>query len=129
MADNDQGMYVSNRDVTVMTDYGYCIRFKKGEPQYVPPLAREDAIAHGVLPVDGELPTIKEDERPVEPIGPQRKRVLRTAIETLISKNDINDFTAGGIPKEASVQKEVGFRVARREINEAFKEVKAAKQE
>jgi len=129
MADEDKGMYVSNRDVTVMTDYGHCIGFKKNVPQYVPAMAREDAISHGVLPVNGELPTIDKDEKPPEPIGPQRKRVLKEAVQVLMKRNDIGDFTAGGVPKEAAVQEEVGFRVARREINEAFKDVKADKQE
>jgi len=125
-----KGMFVSNRNVTVDTDYGYTIRFKKDDPVYVPPLAREAVVALGVMPIDGELPEIEEHLKPAEPIGPERKRLIEAAVKAMREKNDVNDFTAGGIPKESAMQRDLGFRVARREINEAHKTiVKALNQE
>ena len=128
MADND-GMYVANRDVMVPTDYGYMIGFKKDVPMYVPPLAREACLAKGIMPVDGEIPIVKEEEKPQEPIGPERKRQIKAGIKVLMEKNDTNDFTAGGVPKEAALRRDLGFRMNRREISDAFKEVRVELQE
>jgi hypothetical protein len=124
MADNE-GMYVANRNVTVNTDYGYTIVFKKDEPVYVPPMAREDAVAQGVLPVNGVMPMHEEPEPKVEPIGPARNRAILEAVKVIVDRNSNDEFTAGGVPKEAVVQKEAGFRVHRREINAAFIELTA----
>jgi hypothetical protein len=119
----DDGMFVSNRNVKVDTDYGYTIRFMKGEPTYVPPLARESVVALGVMPVNGELPELEDEQKPAEPIGPERKRRIMEAVEAMRKRNNVDDFTAGGVPKESSMQRDLGFRVARREINEAHKAV------
>ena len=124
MAD-DSGMYVANRNVTVTSEYGYCIRFKKGEPVYVPPLAREEVLAFGILPVDGEIPIVEEKEKPPEPIGPARVRAIKEAVQKIRERNDVGDFTAGGVPKEAAVIKEAGFKVARKEINTVYSELVA----
>lgn len=125
----DEGMYVANRNVLVETKYGHMIRFEKDVPLYVPPIAREAALAVGVLPVNGELPVVEESEKPVEPIGPARVRAVKAAVQKIVERNDTDDFTGGGIPKEAAVLKAAGFRVARREINEAYKKLMAERQE
>ena len=125
----DQGMYVANRDVIVPTDYGHMLSFKKGKAVYVPPLVREEVLKYGVLPVEGEIPVPEEVEQPPEPIGEERNRRIREAIKIVVERNDSGDFTAGGVPKEAVIIKEAGFRVARREINAQYLEMNAQAQE
>ena len=121
----DEGMYVANRNVTVTSDYGYCIQFMKDTPVYVPPLAREEVLAVGAIPVNGEIPVMEEEEKPPEPIGPARVRAIKDAITLIRARNNVDDFTAGGVPKEKAVQKEAGFKVSRKEINSAYSEIVA----
>lgn len=121
MADEQQvGMYVANRRVSVSTNMGYSIRFEKGEPRFVPPMAREEMLQHGILPVNGDLPIKEKAERVQDPMGAERKELIAEAVREVREKNDSGEFTAGGVPKEDAVAKVAGFKVARREINEAF---------
>lgn len=120
MAGQESGMYVANRNVRVATSYGFVIAFKKDEPKFIPPLVREEMLQYGILPVNGDLPT-KEAEQPErEPIGEERSKKIYDAVVKIAERNDPDEFTAGGIPKEDAVFREGGFRVNRREIREAF---------
>lgn len=55
MANTDQkqeGMYMSLLDVTVRSIMGHTIRFKAGEPVFVPEQVRAEARTAGALPVE-----------------------------------------------------------------------------
>lgn len=120
MAGQENGMYVANRNVRVATSKGYIITFKKDEPKFIPPLIREEMLQYGILPVSGELPTQEAEVQMREPIGEERNRRIYEAVVQIVGRNNPDEFTAGGIPKEDAVFQEGGFRVSRREIREAF---------
>lgn len=127
MADQ-HGFYVANRDFTAYTNKGFVIHFKKDEPKYVPPLVREEMLAHGVLPVDGDLPIREEEEKTAEPLGEDRLNKIYEGVLKVIETNEPKDFTAGGVPREDAFNRVAGFPAARREINAAYKKYLASQQ-
>lgn len=111
-------MLVLNRNYTLATTKGHVIQFVKGVPTAVPKSVYNDAIAIGAQPPDGTAPDIKdEDEKSDIPQDPaERNPLIYAAILKLVKRNEREDFTAAGSPTVDAVTREVGFKVAAREI-------------
>lgn len=111
-------LMVLNRNYTLHTQFGHTIQFKKGEPTHVPPICRSAALAVGALPPDGSDPNILGDDdikkAPVDPA--ERNKLIMTAIELLVEKNERTDFAASGSPHPKAVSREVGFNVDSKEL-------------
>lgn len=111
---------VLNRNYTMATTLGHTIQFKRNTPTHVPPQLRSQAIAIGAVPADGSDPDVLQDEvqanaAPIDPT--ERVTAVRTAIETLVRRNERLDFTAAGIPTVAAVSQVAGWKVSAREIS------------
>lgn len=112
-----------NRDKTIASTLGHMITFTKDEPLPVPEVMVRTCAEYGAVRADGE-DAIKEevDETPAQPIDPgHRLEDVSKALETIVERNDSNDFTAAGIPNVKVVTKEVGYRVDRTEVIKAWK--------
>lgn len=120
---SQQGMYVSNRDVTVSTTTGHVIQFKKNVPIYVPEPVRQILPGYGILPIEGEIEVggEKVEVKPPPPTGLRRDEQIYQAIKQLIGSNNPDDFTAGGIPSKKAIEKITGFEVNVAERNAAWK--------
>ena len=111
-----------NRTHNLATIYGHSIQFTKGEPVLVPPSVQGPALAIGAEFVDG-LPAIEEvvNTGPVEPQDlAERADAVLVAVRAVLDKNDVEDFTAGGIPKEGSVSKILGWRTSSKDVRAAL---------
>lgn len=115
---SDPTMLVLNRNYTMATTKGHVIAFEKNKPTAVPKSAYNDAIAIGAMPADGAdpdvLPNEKNDVVPQDPAD--RNPLIYAALVKLIERNDREDFTAAGSPTVDAVSREVGFKVAAKEI-------------
>jgi hypothetical protein len=123
-------LLVLNRNFTLATTKGHVIEFKKGVPTNVPKAVYQDALSIGAQPPDGSEPVVDDDKKkdaaPQDPA--ERNPLILAAIEALIDRNEREDFTAAGSPTVDAVSKEVGFKVAAKEIAgqwQAYHEKKA----
>ena len=116
-------MMVANRDVTLRTLFG-SKTFKKDEPALVAPQLVKDALAIGILPVDGKSPIKEEPESEKEPIDQaSRTERVRQAIEAIYDANDPDEFTTGATPKLKSVAKRAGLKkVSIKEVKDILTE-------
>ena len=115
---------VLNRDYTLVTTKGHTIRFQKGTPTHVPKEVFADAVAIGALAEDGSDPNIIKDEVAKKVVdSADRAPLIRKALEKIVAVNKRADFTAAGIPTEKAVEREVGFDVDKRELNEVWNQM------
>lgn len=121
------GMYVANRNIRVATLSGHIFIFKKDEPVYVPPAVRHEMLQYGILPVDGDLPVQEDKPRSSDPVGEERFSLLLEAIAEVVLKNDSDDFTASGMPKNSALEKVAGFNIDTAERSAAWKEFQQAR--
>lgn len=116
---------ILNRDYVLATTKGHTVKFVKGEPTHVPAAVFQDAIAIGAQPSDGSDPDVLKDEkRPDAPPADlaERRALIMTAIEIIVSNNERKDFTAAGSPTVKAVERELKFDVDAREIASAWQE-------
>lgn len=103
-------LYISNRDITVPSVSGRSVEFKKGEPTYAPPTMHAELISQGIVPAE-DLEEETKPEGPVEPTVPaEREAAMFAVFESMVLRNDRNDFTAAGTPHAAVVQRELGWK-------------------
>ena len=124
MADNNSIMMTMNRNVTITSTLGHMITFKKGVPTGVPSIMVRTCAERGAEKSDGENVLLEAEEvKETQPVDPgQRLEDIRAAMEKIVERNDVNDFTAAGIPSVPAVNKEVGYRVDRTEVNSAWRQ-------
>lgn len=116
---------VLDRNYTVRSTLGHMITFKKDVPMNIPAVMVRSCAEIGAKRVDGEEALVIEadEEQVVQPIDPgQRLEDVRAAIEVIVERNDVDDFTAGGTPKTPAVTKEVGYKVDHTEVTRAWKQ-------
>ena len=122
--------FTLHRNHLLRTTKGVTIKFDANKPVYVPPVAVPDAVAIGAQPVGHEVDVLP-DEVPVEvplTVG-QRKERMFEAFQTLIDRNERNDFTASGSPNAKKVAAMVGFDVSINERNSLWDEFRQARAE
>ncbi len=123
MAKNE---FVTERNITVRSIHGVTVRFKKGEPTYVPPQAQEEVIAVGAHPVDGpvDLPD-KEDvfKLPNAPEGSERDSQIKDVMRAMVARKDREDFTGAGKPDARKITKILKYRVESSERDRLWDEI------
>lgn len=91
---------VSLRDVRVVNTSGHCVLMKAGEPTRIPGALVETALSLGCVPADS---TVYEDHKSkLERLERERKALVETLIagvDTLVRRNQFEDFTPTGHPK------------------------------
>lgn len=116
--------FVLNRDHVLASTFGHSISFLKGQPTHVPPALYSEAIGVGAIPED-ELPQ-EGTQRTDEPQEPHlREKAMFAVFERLVLANKSNDFTAGGMPRDKAMERELGWSVDGKETAEAWKKFKA----
>lgn len=114
------------RNRTIASTCGLSIEFKKGELHLVPPAMYAEVIAAGGVP-ESEL---SEDEMPKAAITPEslaeRKAQMTAAFKRIVARNDREEFTAGGMPHNTVLAREVGWSVQAKERDAAWVEFMAA---
>jgi hypothetical protein len=121
---------VMDRKFTVRSTLGYMISFEKGEPIPVPEIMVRTCGEHGARRTDGvdAFAPAPEAPRAKQAVDPGERMVdIRAAIERIIERNDVNDFTAGNSPKTPAVSKEVGYKVDYTEVTRAWQQLNEEK--
>jgi hypothetical protein len=116
---------VLDRNFTVRSTLGHMITFTKNVPISIPTVMVRSCAEIGAKRVDGAdaMPAEIEEAKLAQPIDPgHRLEDVRAAIEQIIERNDIDEFTAGGTPKTAAVTSEVGYKIDRTEVIRAWKQ-------
>ncbi len=121
-----KNMFITDRNVTVRSTQGVVVRFRKGEPVYVPPQAQNEVIAVGAHLVDGESGLSDEKEvfsLPTPPAGTERRTSIIEVMRAMMARNQREDFTGAGKPNAMEITKTVGFRVEKGERDELWDKV------
>jgi hypothetical protein len=118
------GKFISNRNFTLRTTTGHIIAFEKGKEQFVPFVARNEALKLGCLPVDGQDMDIEvlEAERatPVRVDGELRAALVYAVIDEIVKRNNNKDFDSGARPHAKVLSKRLGFDVSADERTKAY---------
>ena len=113
---------VLNRNYRLASTMGHVIFFKKDVPVEVPAVMYPEAINLGAVRADGKDAYEDKPEPPKHAASAdERADLLRSALDTLIKRNDTEDFTATGNPKIAAVEKIVSFKTNRKELSRAIR--------
>lgn len=108
------------RDVTVSTTLGHCIGFTAGKAVEVPEAAVPACAAKGCMPAEDFQKVLSEATSAPEPTKDNKQEVLVEAIESMVARNAVGDFTADKLPNTKVLAKETGLNVSVKERNEAW---------
>jgi hypothetical protein len=112
---------VLNRNYTLASTLGHVLTFKKDKPMPVPPIMVHACAQIGAVRVDGKEVFDEPESAEPQPVDPaQRQIAVRKAVESIVDKNERDDFTAGGSPKVSAVSRETGFKVDMTEVRKAW---------
>lgn len=109
---------VCPRDFTLRTTLGHTIAFEANVPTSVPDSAYQEALSRNILPVSipvGESPA--HDFASGRVTGTLRDTLVFEGIRTLVSRNNSEDFTGGGLPKAIALTRETGVDVSANETS------------
>lgn len=124
---------VCPRDYVLRTKQGHTISFEAGVPTPVPAMAYQEALSRNILPAAvpaGEKPAF--EMATAEITGTLRDALVFAAIETIFNRNNVENFTGGGMPKPEAVTAEIGVAVSGPELSKywaRFKELRATNEE
>lgn len=110
-------LYTLHRTHTLRSTFGV-ISFIEDEPTMVPPILEREVVAIGGRRVEGDNPSVLDDEK-VEPLPlsfDERRDEIFAAFKLLVEANESKDFTGAGVPTVAAVKKLVDTEVDRNEI-------------
>ena len=106
--------FVMNRDFIVVSTSGRSIRFKKGEPTYVPKDMWAEAQQYGAVPEE-ELPedAAEKSAAPTDPV--EREKAIFEAFEQIALTGERENFSANGMPHVKALAKILSFNVDAKE--------------
>lgn len=102
-------MMVSLRDVRIASKLGHVVFLRANEPGLVPGCLVDQASSLGCVPSDSAV--FETHKRKLEERAAAEKLFndsILAAIDGLVKRNDIEDFTPTGYPKIAALEREVG---------------------
>jgi hypothetical protein len=112
--------FVMHRKRTVVSTCGLSVEFEKGVPTLVPPAMFAEVIAVGAVP-ENEIP---EDELPAGKPSPaqliEREQQMFAAFDAIVKRASREDFTAGGVPHNTVLSRELGWSVQAKERDAAW---------
>jgi hypothetical protein len=118
--------FTLHRNFVLRTTKGHAINFRKGKPTYVPPMCVPDAVAIGAQALDGDADVLGEEvAEPIPLTQPERDAKIREAIETMVGRNERNDFTGSGLPDIRKMNALTGFEVSKRERDRVWQAYQA----
>jgi hypothetical protein len=122
-------MMVCPRDYTLRSTQGHTIAFKADEPTPVPDSMYQEALSKNILPA--KVPRGEEAAQGLahaEITGTLRDALVFDAIETLVKRNNVEDFGGGG-PKAAALARETGIQLSAKETAKFYDRYKQLKAE
>ena len=112
--------FILHRNRTVASTCGLSIEFKKGVPTLVPPAMFNDVIAIGAVPEE----ELNESDLPPKPASPEqlaeREAAMFKAFDVIVKRASRDDFTAGGVPHNTVLGRELGWSVQAKERDAAW---------
>ena len=108
--------FVLNRNHRLISLTGHTVQFVKGEPVFVPPALKAEAIAIGAQPVDGDTDVLEEEKEVIELTPEERTEALIKAFKVLQGRNGRGDFTGQGVPAIPALRKLVEFAPEKKEV-------------
>ena len=108
--------FVLNRNHRLISLTGHTVQFMKGEPVFVPPALKAEAIAIGAQPVDGDTDVLEEEKEVIELTPEERTEALIKAFKVLQGRNERGDFTGQGVPAIPALRKLVEFAPEKKEV-------------
>lgn len=121
--------FVLNRNYNLVGK-GHNIKFVKGAPTYVPPELAREAVGIGADVVGEKIDVLGEEDAPAEHLTPaDRERLLFSAFETLIARNERGDFGGDGKPSIPELKRLVDFSLDKKERDTAFQKFRELKAE
>jgi len=121
--------FALSRNRTISSTCGLSIEFKKGELTLVPPAMYAEVIAAGGVP-ETEL---EEDDLPTSGPTPEelaeREAEMFAAFEAIVLRGSRDDFTAGGMPHNSVLARELGWSTQAKERDAAWVKFQAGRDE
>lgn len=121
--------FVLNRNYNLVGK-GHNIKFLKGVPTYVPPDLAREAVGIGADAVGEKVDVLGPEEVPEEHLtAADKEALIFAAFETLIARNEREDFGGDGKPTLPAIKKLVSFSLDKKERDAAiqkFRDLKAA---
>lgn len=116
--------FISMRSRMIASTSGHVIEFKKGEPTYVPPEARKDVMAAGLIPEDEAFELEPEKKGgPDEPTDPDARKLAMFDVFAEVVKAGVREnFTAHGVPHTKVLTKALGWTPDAKERDAAWEE-------
>lgn len=120
--------FILNR-THVLDGPGHKIRFEKGQPTWVPPSMVLAAAAIGAECVEGPVDPLGDEETkaPVAPSVEELQARLTKAFDTLVARNERDDFGGNGKPSLDAVKALIGVSITRKECDAAYQTYRQAK--
>jgi hypothetical protein len=94
--------FVSPRKM-VLAHLGHVLTFEKNVPQFVPPALHKKALDEG-LEAEPEGDEVAPEKSPAVVNDTVRLETLKDAMRAIATRNDPDDFTAGGAPKVRAIE-------------------------
>jgi hypothetical protein len=114
---------VSNRDFTLASTLGHAIRFVKGVPTDVPKALVAEAMEKGCVPTQPlEYVEPSADTAPTDQI--ERDTAIALAFKDIVRRNNISDFSGGGVPTREALKEYLGWEVQAKERSRVWDKIK-----
>lgn len=111
-------LMICPRDYTLRTQSGHIVRFEAGKPTPVPEALYAEALARNIMPATEQLDTdsiAPKHAGNVRITGPLRDALVYDAIQTLLQRNNHEDFDAGAQPKAIAIEAISGVKLSNQE--------------
>ena len=124
--------FVLNRN-HMLHGMGHGIKFVKGQPTWVPECLHREAIGIGAEPTEGKIEiNDPEEAEEIQLSQSDKDDLFFRAFETLIARNEREDFGGDGKPSVEALKKILNFGFTKKERDVAilkFRAMKAAEVE
>ena len=121
--------FLLNRSYNLIAK-GHNIRFAKGVPTYVPSELVREAVGIGAEPIGEKIDVLGPEEVPVVQLTvDDKKKLFFKAFDTLIARNEREDFGGDGKPSMPSLKALLEFSFDKKERDIVFQAYRDSKAE
>lgn len=118
------------RSRTLRSLSGAVIPFAKNQKQSIPASLLEEAVSIGLVPADEvDVELGAEPAREQKLSEDERDGKVKAAIETIMARNERDDWNGSGKPAKLVVSTIVGFQADQRVVNRIYGEILDAQKE
>lgn len=112
-------LMVCPRDFTLRSTSGHTVTFKANVPTAVPDMLYAEALSFNIIPASGKAASqdLPAPQASVSVMGPLRDALIYNAIQTIVNRNQTEDFDGGGVPKIPSIAELSGVKLGAQERN------------